>query len=250
MKNYMVSDVLHYCNVSLDRCSSMPRKKIDFYDLTFVLSGEMVYTADDRTYTLKKNDAVFLRPGTMRSRAPGTGPVEYVSFNFQLRDGEDLPFPPYLHGCISKNIKRLVAVFPQSHLSCYYHAEEKLANMLNYILFELLDVAALQSTNEHIFRITRYIDEHITQTMSLQTISREVGLSKEYTSFIFKKEIGQTLTDYINQRKMLMAKELILKNEMSLADLSVYLGYNNYNYFSRLFKRYFDITPVKLRKRA
>ena len=48
---------------------------------------------------------------------------------------------------------------------------------------------------------------------------------------------------------MLLAKELVLRNEMSLSDLSAYLGYENYNYFSRLFKRYFDVTPISLKNR-
>lgn len=54
MGNYLVSDVLHYCNVSLSKCAHMPPKKIDFYDLTFVLSGSMTYTADNETVVLKK----------------------------------------------------------------------------------------------------------------------------------------------------------------------------------------------------
>ena len=83
--------------------------------------------------------------------------------------------------------------------------------------------------------------------MSLQSISREIGLTKEYTANIFKKETKITLTNYINERKMLLAKELILRNEMSLGDLSAYLGYDNYNYFSRLFKRHFGITPTNFK---
>jgi len=75
-------------------------------------------------------------------------------------------------------------------------------------------------------------------------------LSKEYTSYIFKKEIGKTLTDYVNERKMLLAQELIRNGEMSLTDIAVYLGFENYNYFSRLFKRYVEISPLMFKKRC
>ena len=60
--------------------------------------------------------------------------------------------------------------------------------------------------------------------------------------------MGKTLTDYVNERKMLLAKELILNGEMSLTDISTYLGFDNYNYFSRLFKQYLGITPISLKK--
>ena len=60
--------------------------------------------------------------------------------------------------------------------------------------------------------------------------------------------MGKTLTDYVNERKMLLTKELILNGEMSLTDISTYLGFDNYNYFSRLFKQYLGITPISLKK--
>lgn len=250
MSNYLVSDILHYCNVSLNSSDDIPQTTIDFYDFTFVLSGSMTYIAGRNTYVVKKNDAICLKPGTVRSRLPITEPVKFVSFNFHLLPGKELTFPEYLPNCIPENIKNLVSVFPQSHLLPYYHSKEKVANMLNYILFELQDVVALHWNNENVTRILRYIDSHITEKMSLQSISREVGLSKEYTAYLFKKETKKTLTDYINERKMLLAKDLILQNVMRLTELSIYLGYSDYSYFSKLFKRYFDVTPIGMRNRS
>ena len=122
--------------------------------------------------------------------------------------------------------------------------------MLNYILFELQDIVAMQLNNENVTSIFHYIDSHITEKMSLQSISREVGLSKEYTANLFKKETKRTITDYINERKMLLAKELILQDVMRLTDLSAYLGYSDYTYFTKLFKRYFDVTPTGLKNRG
>ena len=250
MSNYFVSEILHYCNVSLDCGNDMPQTTIDYYDFTFVLSGTMTYTVNENTYTLKKNDAICLKPGTVRSRLPITEPVKFVSFNFHLLPDKKLAFAEYLPNCISANIKNLVSVFPNSHISPYYHSKEKVANMLNYILFELQDIAALQLNNENVNRIFRYIDSHITEKISLQSISHEVGLSKEYAASLFKKETKRTLTDYINERKMLLAQELILQNVMSLTELAVYLGYSDYSYFSKLFKRYFDMTPIGLKIRS
>ena len=148
------------------------------------------------------------------------------------------------------SIRRLISAFPKSHLSDRYHAEEKAANMLNYILFELMDTTAFPSTNEHISRIIHLVEDRLTEKLTLQDISREIGLTKEYISHIFKKEMNKTLTDYINERKMLLAKELIYAESMRLTDLSAYLGYENYSYFSTLFKRYFQVTPIQFKKES
>ena len=188
-----------------------------------------------------------MKPGTIRSRIAVDEPVKYVSFNFSVTPDVELPSENYLQNCITQDIKKIVSVFSQSHLTPYYHSKEKVANLLNLILFELMDMITLKSTNPHVLKIVRYIDEHITEKMSLKSISNEIGLTKEYTAYIFKKQTNKTITNYINERKMLLSKELMLRNNMSLNDLSAYLGYENYNYFSRLFKRHFDITPTNFK---
>lgn len=249
MSPYFVSKILHYCNVSLPKCSPLQEKKIAYYDLTFVLSGSMIYTANGERYHVKKGDAIFLLPGTMRQRASLHQPLKYVSFNFLLLPETELDLPRFMPGVIGSEIKNLVGAFPQSHLSKYYHSHEKLVNLLNYVLLELLQVTSLCSHNRHVLSITRYVGEHLTEKMSLESISQTVGLTKEYTAYLFKKEMGRTLTDYINERKMLLAKELILAGQMTLSELSYFLGYDNYHYFSRLFKRYFQISPICLKNK-
>ncbi|MBE6883355.1 MAG: AraC family transcriptional regulator [Ruminococcaceae bacterium] len=248
MKNYIVQKIRHYCNISVDNCSAIDKERIDFYDLTFVCSGSMTYIADGKKITLKRNDALFLRPGTERIRLQGTEPVKYVSFNFDIYPDVELPFESYMPNCISAEIRNLAATFPQSHLLPYYHSKEKAVNMLNYILFELLDIVSLGTNNGYVIKIAKYVDEHMNEKISLRDVSAYTDLSREYTAAIFKREMGKTLTDFINERKMLVAKELILSSGMGLCDIAAHLGYENYNYFSRLFKRYFDNTPIRVKQ--
>ena len=61
--------------------------------------------------------------------------------------------------------------------------------------------------------------------------------------------IGKTVTDYVGERKMLLAKGMIQAGEHSLQEIAAELGFENYAYFSRLFKRHFHVTPMELKKR-
>ncbi|MBR6765956.1 MAG: helix-turn-helix transcriptional regulator, partial [Clostridia bacterium] len=164
------------------------------------------YIADGKTIVLSKNDAILLKPGTIRTRIAINEPVKYVSFNFSVMPDVELPSENYLQNCITLDIRKLIAFFSQAHLTMHYHSKEKVANLLNLILFELMDVITLKSANPHVLRIARHVDEHITEKMSLQSISNEIGLTKEYTAYIFKKQTNKTITNYINERKMLLAK--------------------------------------------
>lgn len=247
---FTVSRLQHYCNVSVSRCSVIRPAKIAFYDFTAVLSGSMTYIADGKTLVLQKNDAILLPPGTLRQRPLGKEPVRYISFNFQLQPGCALELAAFLPGCFTEDLHRLISAFPQSHLSVNDSSREKAASLLNFILCELRDKEGAESANPHVLKITRHINAHITQRLSLQSVSKEMGLSKEYVCALFKSSTGKTLTDYINERKLQLARQLLQGGEMSLLDIAAHLGYDNYGYFSRLFKRFYGITPIQMRKQS
>ena len=250
MNPYPVEELIHYCNVTFPKSSRINAYVIDYYDLTFVLSGRLIYYADKTRYILNKNDAIFLSPGTLRFREALAEPVHYVSFNFRAAQDATFSFEPFMPGSITAGIRKLLDFYPGNHLSQFCYSQEKCTNMLNCILFELLNFNVVKSSNEHIIRIQNYVEEHITEQITLQAVSTCCSLSREYTSYIFKKETGKTLTAYVHERKLQLAKELILKNEMSLTDIAEYLGFENYNYFSRLFRKYMDTTPVSLKKHS
>lgn len=245
--NYIVKNVHHYCNVSLNRCSAIKKHTIDFYDFTFVTSGTIVYEVDGHKYVLKRNDAIFIKPDSSRIRYESNSPVSYVSFNFTVNEGCEPDFADYMENCITRDMRNIVNVFHHSHIMGHYHSKEKIANILNYILLELSDSQEFPSDNIHVKKILSFIDENITEPISLAQISEHVNISKEYTCTIFKNETGKSIISYINEKKIRLAKDLISKNEMSLKDVAEYLGYKNYNYFSRLFRKYFDTTPIAVK---
>ena len=248
MKAYIVKELLHYCNVNLKKSSKISKSPIDYYDFTFVLKGCMTYAVDGKSYVISENDAIFIKPGSLRERIPMNVPVKYVSYNFKAYDDAPLPKQVYLKNIINHDIRNMVSIFSASHLADIYASREKVMNMLNYILLEIKDIIDLESNNKHIIGIIKYINEHITEQISHSTISEHLNLSKEYTSHIFKKETGKTITDYINERKLMIAKEMVLSTNYPMTDISERLGYENYSYFSKVFKKQFDTTPRILRK--
>lgn len=88
----------------------------------------------------------------------------------------------------------------------------------------------------------KYIDEHFSESLSLQDVADFVYLNPIYFSRFFKIHTGQNFSEYLLDKRMTKAAELINTN-MKIADVSEACGYSNMGYFSRAFKEYYKCTP-------
>lgn len=92
-----------------------------------------------------------------------------------------------------------------------------------------------------------YIDDHITERVSLKEAAKEIGVSGAYLSTVFKREMGQNLIEFINTRKVQMAKEMLRQGKL-VYEVSDLLGFENVTYFSKVFKKYEGVAPDSYRR--
>ncbi len=243
-----VTELVHYGKVYTKKSTELTPKYIEFNELTMVLSGRLEYIIDGVEYVVCENDMIFLSAGALRQRRSLPVPTQYVSFNFLSDNNEMLDFPILMQGAVSKDIRGILSVFSQEKLSLLYHSKEKATCVLNYILYELLDNKKLGSNNYHITKALRYIHENIKKPITLDNLSNYLHLTREYTATLFKKELGKTVSEYVNEKKMQIAKDMISEGAWELRDIAEQLGYENYGYFSRLFKKQFNILPSHVSK--
>lgn len=248
MEAYPVKKLLHFGNISVKKSHEMPDTSISFYDLTFVMKGRLVYYINGEKCEIGKNDAILLPPGTMRSRIGLEEEVSYTSFNFQVNEGVILPDRLFLSNVVTEEIRTLLSAFSQAHISPLYHSEEKAQNLLNYILFEIIDALSYESNDKNVASIIRFIEDRVGERITLSMISDHVHLSREYVAYIFKRETGKTVIEYINERKMLNAKDMIQNGNITLGEVAERLGFENYGYFSRCFKKHFNTSPKSFQK--
>lgn len=94
-----------------------------------------------------------------------------------------------------------------------------------------------------------YIQEHFSEDVSLDDVSREVNISPYYFSKIFKEESGENFIEYLTKIRMEKAKEMLANPEISIKEVSAMSGYADPNYFSRIFKKQTDMTPREYKAR-
>lgn len=123
-------------------------------------------------------------------------------------------------------------------------------NILETIAMELCDVCGSEG-NELILKIQEYINTNYHDPdLCLTKISDEFGISENYFSYLFKKEVSENFSIYLERLRMAKAKEIISETTTSLSTLYQYLGYNNAASFRRAFKKNFGVSPKEMRDKV
>lgn len=92
-----------------------------------------------------------------------------------------------------------------------------------------------------------YILSHISELITTDALSRELGMNRTYLCALFVEETGQTINQYVTRVKMEEAKRLLEITSKSTAEIAEYLGYSTQSYFQRVFKKHTGMTPGEYR---
>ena len=107
-------------------------------------------------------------------------------------------------------------------------------------------------TEDIVEKTAAYIEEHIKEELSVRSLAGIAYVSGDHLSRLFKKRFGCSVSEYIYQRRMILAGELLKDTDMTITMVSSTVGYGNYSYFTDQFRRYYKMTPreyvTKMRK--
>ena len=96
--------------------------------------------------------------------------------------------------------------------------------------------------------LTRYLQAHLAEDISLGMLSDEFHLSAQYISQLFKSEIGVNFLAYLTNIRMEQAKKLLLATPLSIAEIAAQSGYADYRVFTKVFKKTEGVTPSQYRR--
>lgn len=128
----------------------------------------------------------------------------------------------------------------------------QLKDQLQKIIFEIWDYLRKKSSrnrySESVLRMLDYINKNYMRDISLDDVAEIVSLHPNYASSLFKKEVGTAFINYLNSYRIIKAKTFIKKNsELSLEKIGEMVGYDNSCRFTKVFKKYCNITPGEYR---
>ncbi|MDQ0199817.1 response regulator transcription factor [Neobacillus ginsengisoli] len=92
-----------------------------------------------------------------------------------------------------------------------------------------------------------YLDQHYASEISLTSLSEIFHINSAYLSETFKNQIGQNFSDYLVNLRMEKALHFLKDKQLKIIDIANLVGFSNSGYFSTVFKKHFDQTPVEFR---
>ena len=144
--------------------------------------------------------------------------------------------------------------------SLYTSLETNLSvSLIKSYLFILLtiifDTKQKNSVNEHSEKkdqaaneIIKFIDLHYTETITLDLLAQQFHLNKYYICRIFKDNTGFNLSEYVQHRRIIEAKKLLIHSDKSIDYISIQCGFKNMQHFYRVFKKITKHTPYHFKK--
>ena len=107
---------------------------------------------------------------------------------------------------------------------------------------------SLDKYSPPIQRVMEYINLHLGDHISNDDLAANASMSISHLSKVFKKETGGTMTEYIALMRCKKAAGLLKKTDLPVQEISSYVGYSDNNYFVKVFKKIYDLTPSEYRK--
>lgn len=96
-------------------------------------------------------------------------------------------------------------------------------------------------------KIKRYIVENIDKPLNRQLLADLIGLNPDYVGKLFKLETGLSISSYILQERIKLAKALLINSDAQISSISLSVGYSNFSYFSMIFKKEVGVSPQEYR---
>lgn len=246
----------------------------DYLEIAFVLSGSGKYRIEDHIYEVKEGDFIIFNPGVKhqalfvaQAEVPtteffvGFSDIQFPGYPFNYLPVPEGEFMLHTQGELRQKIFKICSSMEAEKAVVrpgkYFMLQSYLMQLLLLVIREQSDFDAPQgsyifeSTNRKyvVEQIINYFEDHYSEKISLDQIAANMYLSPFYVSKIFKSETGDTPIRHLINIRLEKAKELLENGyHGSIQEVAAMVGYDDAYHFSKLFKRYYGITPTQAKK--
>lgn len=244
-------------------------------EFVYVESGNVTFWIGEKQFTLSEGNGVFINSKVLhRFYSPAEAVIpNFVCMPFFIAAQDSIIYHKYILPVISSSlsfqvfyakiswqakalsiIKQIIAV--QNHTSSRELATSSLLQMLWLEIYENADIKYTEdhtndsaSSQARLQLMMQYIHQNYMHDISLDAIAGHAGISKSTVLNLFRKYLHITPINYLINYRLNEAAWLLSKTEKKINTISDEAGFNNVDYFCKLFKKHYHLTPTEYRKK-
>lgn len=266
---------IYLCSIPLD-FTIVPAHWHNDMEIIYIKKGTGTITVDLIPFKVAEGDIIVVPPGQLHSIEQLFGySMEYENIIFQLSmlmapqgdicteeffqpmiHGKILPdthytpdstLYPALSGCLDN-----IDCICQEFLPGYQLAIKGQLFSFFYELTKSFHYSLPQKNNKSLDRLKgllKYVETNYPEKISIADAARICGFSQSHFMKFFKKSMGLSFTDYLNDYRITMASRLLTSSSDTIVMIASETGFDNLSYFNRVFKRKYQCTPTEFRKK-
>ena len=272
-RQYMLSkdyEVYYYNDLHFHSVGSHSH---DYYEFYFFESGSVSMEIDGRPYPLKQGDMLVIPPGVPHQAVVTDGEGAYRRFVFWIsreflaaltlqateydylaRSAREQGLYRYSFDLFTFNTIRtqLFSLLDELHTDRFGRAEKlqlelrQLLLLISRLTYEQQNQGSGKQGRNQYALITAYMDEHLSEPLTLDSIARQFFLSKYYVSHLFRERSGLSVLQYLT-KKRLAAVCAAIQSGQPIHEACLQYGFQDYSNFYRAFQKEYGISPSTYR---
>ena len=232
-----------------------PKGRLDYY-LMYIISGEAMVYNGDKYVIANEGSIIVFPPNKGYKHINKDVPISYFWVHFT---GSDVPSILSRYGInqfpimnkangenkISNRFQKLFDGFSKNDKFRDYD----LSALLDRLLVEIGRAISAEQSEKALFpKSIRYINEFYYKPIRITELAKMENVSMTTYNLHFKRQMGMSPTQYILALRMHSAKELLESSKLPIRDIGAMCGYDDFNFFTKVFKKYTNKSPSAYRK--
>ena len=233
----------------------------NYTELFFIVGGKGQFLIQDQVFPVDVNNLVIINPNVLHTEdSLNSQPLEYIVLGI---DGIELATNKNSNGqfCIldhyesveisscMRNILREMELKNTGYEDvCQAYMEILIIRLMRSTSLAVQSDPQVISGNRQCAAVRRHIDLHFKEPLTLEQLAEEAHMNKYYLSHAFKREYGISPINYMISRRVEESKYLLAETDLPMSQIAQLLGFSSLSYFSQVFRRSQNISPMEYRK--
>lgn len=225
----------------------------------YVLEGEIEYSFGEKTVHLSPGSMIYLPRSSAHTYKAISDKIRYIRTDFEIYDafdGNQIIFsdgPMIITYNLNYESESLLHELCNLFLGAGYASSLRAISIMTALLYQLIyaeHTKQITSGKKGVILLAMdEIKQNYASHITTEYLAEKYDVSASHLRRLFHEATGGSVTDYVHRMRISSSLYLLRDSEMSILDIALMVGFDDQNYFTRIFKRQLGITPGEYRRR-